>query len=99
MQETIMKTALVAVLCLSGQALAQPASFQGLGPAPGASQAVSAAALSADGSTVVGGILCAQGFRWRAATGWQVLHPLGPNGDVWAPSVVSADGSVVAGEL
>ncbi len=84
-------------------ARAQPARFQGLGFLVGGPPASSAAAISADGSTVAGlaGSYCdAQAVRWTAATGWQVMLAAPPNvGLPWVPVAVSADGSVVAGTL
>ena len=77
------------------------ASFQGLGTLPSGGTS-SALALSADGSTVVGGdsILAgvasyAHAFRWTQADGMQSLAPLTVQS---AARAISADGSAIVGD-
>src|SRR5262245_58221137 len=87
-------TAVSVAAGLSCQALAQPASFHGLGAPPsGPSQFVS---ISADGSTVVGFAnrfsSSPHGWRWRAATGLISFGEIS-----FRAEAVSADGAVVAG--
>src|SRR5689334_5780488 len=102
---------LAAVLLLCGLALAQeapPASFQGLGTLSGSYPFSHPAAISADGSTVVGEASVGdqiQGFVWRRG---DKLEPLGcfqaPAGEHFGRDTVSrafgvsADGKVVVGD-
>ncbi|MCX7424968.1 MAG: dockerin type I domain-containing protein [Planctomycetia bacterium] len=79
--------------------VAQAQSFLGLGHLPGTGRSV-AAAVSADGSVVVGqsgpDSPWGEAFRWTAATGMVGLGYL-PGGTVSHAYDVSADGSVVVG--
>jgi len=81
-------------------AVAATASFQGLGDLPGGIFSSGAAAVSADGSTVVGAGNSASGqeaFRWTSASGMVGLGDL-PGSDFLSFALgVSADGSVVVG--
>jgi uncharacterized membrane protein len=77
------------------------ATFQGLGFLPGGF-AVGASAISADGSTIVGGANYGNGtkeaFRWTSNLGWQGLGDL-PDALFYSEAYgVSADGSTVVGE-
>jgi uncharacterized membrane protein len=95
------------VLAPAGVAIAQTASFQGLGQVPGEEQA-SCRALTADGLAVFGvaQLWNAQhtsyvptGFRWTAATGAQLFPPVPQQGMTGADIYgASADGSVLVGE-
>jgi uncharacterized membrane protein len=76
---------------LNSPLIAQPATFQGLGPVPGTNSAP-AIGLSADGSTVLLWPAQGDGFRWTASAG---LVPLGD--PLFRPAAISGDGSVVVG--
>jgi probable HAF family extracellular repeat protein len=72
----------------------------GLGGLPGAPVSSSAAAISADGSTVVGQAATAAGhqaFMWTAATGMVALGDLPDGNESSAALGVSADGRVIVG--
>jgi probable HAF family extracellular repeat protein len=96
MRMTVLHGLSAAVLAaIAGSALAQPATFRGLGALP-ASDNSAATAVSADGATVVGrsGTLA---FVWTAASGLTPL-PLLPGYTSQAVALgVSGDGSTVVG--
>ena len=73
------------------------AGMQGLGLLPGASFAT-CNGVSADGSTVVGGMTqgSPQAYRWTTAGGLEALGALGPGASSEAEAA-SADGSVIVG--
>lgn len=64
-----------------------------LGVLPGGATARSAAAVSGDGSVIVGGTSTFEAFRWTASDGAQ---PLGGGG---SPTEISDDGQVVVGSV
>ena len=85
---------------LSLPSVAIAASFQGLGDLPGGSVSSSAAAVSADGSVVVGGSSSgelAEAFRWTAETGMVALGDLPGGLRQSIGESVSGNGSVVVG--
>jgi uncharacterized membrane protein len=91
------RLAAVAPALAATLALAQP-SFTDLGGLPQSPYACRVAAVSGDGSTVVGGFgLLGEAFRWTRATGMVGLGVLPPHGaGSWA-NAVSFDGSVIVG--
>lgn len=86
---------LLVIACVFAVGAAQAAPiFVPLGFLPGRPNSSQAAAISADGSTVVGeglGPGGVEGFRWTSATGMTSV------GADYQPAAVSADGSVVVG--
>lgn len=85
-----------AVLALGLCTAAFAASFTGLGHLPGGEVSSLGAAVSADGSVVVGWSGY-EAFRWTSAEGMEALGDL-PGGDFHSRApAVSADGSVVVG--
>jgi probable HAF family extracellular repeat protein len=94
------QSAVFAVLALSASPARAQSFFLGLGDLPGGAASSQANALSADGTTVVGGGTSANGpeaFVWSAATGMIALGDL--PGGVYSSvaEAASADGSVVVG--
>lgn len=91
----------VCLLLVASTVVAGPSPFfMGLGDLPGWTYSNLPLGVSADGTTVVGGILSATGsqaFRWSQSTGMVGLGDL-PGGRVFSRATgVSADGSVVVG--
>ncbi|MCK6486694.1 MAG: PEP-CTERM sorting domain-containing protein [Phycisphaerae bacterium] len=89
----------LAALSVSRRGSAEPV-FMGLGDIPGASFASGAAAISGDGTTVVGqglGLSGHEAFRWTLATGMVGLSDLPGGAFESAAQDVSADGSVIVG--
>lgn len=92
--------AIIAVGLRGALASANQPSFMGLGDLPGSEFNSSAAAVSYDGSVVVGGSVSTmghQGFRWTAATGMAPLGALTVPGSSNPALGVSGDGSVAVG--
>ena len=88
----------IAVIAVVGHSVSCSAGFEGLGYLPGGSCS-EAAAVSADGSVVVGTSCTASGvraFRWTAADGMVEIPVPAGLADTWATGV-SSDGAYVSG--
>jgi probable HAF family extracellular repeat protein len=96
-----MRWTFVSLVLLAGHvALAQGASFTGLGDLPGGSFHSEAHAVSADGQVIVGMSLAgdgAQAFRWTETSGLVELGDLDGGIVDSRAFAVSSDGSVIAG--